>query len=309
MKRYLTIDGGTTNTRLSLVEGGRVTKTLAYSVGAGTDTKDNTLLKRTVREGIKAILAECGLREEDLTAVIASGMLTSEMGLYALPHASAPVGRKELHDTMEAVTLPDVCSLPIFFIRGVKMVGACASDTDMMRGEETELQGLCGTENAVVVLPGTHSKIIETDGEGRIVRFATHMTGEMVAALSGHTILREAVSLKTVTAHRESLVEGCRYAMEQGLSAALFKVRVYKNLFGADETQTYGFFLGAILSAEVAAILRTEAPRVVLGGKRALREALALLLSTLGEKEIVCADEEAVAASSALGAVRIWEEN
>ncbi|MBO7169622.1 MAG: hypothetical protein J6W28_00415, partial [Clostridia bacterium] len=60
---------------------------------------------------------------------------------------------------------------------------------------------------------------------------------------------------------------------------------------------------------EVAAILRTEAPRVVLGGKRALREALALLLSTLGEKEIVCADEEAVAASSALGAVRIWEEN
>ena len=71
MKRYLTIDGGTTNTRLSLVEEGRVTKTLAYSVGAGTDTKDNTLLKRTVREGIKALLAACGLREEDLTAVIA----------------------------------------------------------------------------------------------------------------------------------------------------------------------------------------------------------------------------------------------
>lgn len=308
MKRYITIDGGTTNTRLCLVENGEVIKTLSRPIGAGSNTADGSLLRDTVRDGISSLLSDCGLTEADITAIIASGMITSERGLYCLPHLPIPAGRAELHAAMETVSIPSVSPLPISFIRGLRSLGDTPADTDMMRGEETELQGLPLYENAVYVLPGTHSKIVETDAKGRITRFTTHMTGEMAAALSSHTILRDAVSLDTVEADRESLLAGCSFAMSQGLSAALFKVRVGKNLFAYGEKQTYGFFLGAILASEVQAVLRTDNPRVVIGGKRVLREALAVLLSSAGEKEIIAVSDKEAAEAVALGAVRIFEE-
>ncbi len=307
MKRYITIDGGTTNTRLSLVEDRALAKTVKYSIGAGTDTRDSGLLARTVKEGVDTLLAACALTEKDITAVIASGMITSEYGLHLLPHLSLPVGREELHHSMETVSLPEITALPITFIRGARSLGKDPSHTDMMRGEETELMGLPFYENAVYVLPGTHSKIVEIDGGGQIIRFATHMTGEMAAALSSHTILRDAVSLDTTEVDKESLLAGCLSAREQGIGAALFKVRVGKNLFGYNEKQAYSFFMGAILASEVQAILQTERPRVVLGGKRVLREALFTLLSTLGDKDVICATEEEVARSVPLGAVRVYE--
>ena len=306
-KRYIAIDGGTTNTRLSLVEDGRVTATVARSVGAGSNTEDGSLMKQTVREGLAELLGRKDLTEKDVTAVIASGMITSERGLHCLPHTTAPAGLRELHETMEIVSIPDACPLPIHFIRGVRTIGDSPTMCDMMRGEETELQGLPRYENAVYVLPGTHSKIVETDEMGRIARFHTHMTGEMAAAISSHTILGQAVSLKTTEADNEALLAGYTTASEQGISAALFKVRIGKNLFSYNEKQTYGFFLGAILASEVDAILRAEAPLVVIGGKRVLREALALLLRTVGDKQIVCVSDAEAAEAPALGAVRIFE--
>ncbi len=305
IKRYITVDGGTTNTRLSLVEDGKVVKTVARAVGS--NNKDNRVLKQTVKEALGALLAPCELTEKDITAVIASGMITSEYGLHPLPHLPLPAGVKELHASMETVSLPDVTTLPITFIRGAKSVGDSPLATDMMRGEETELMGLPFYENAVYVLPGTHSKIVETDGEGRVTRFATHMTGEMAAALSSHTILKEAVSLETVETDRDALFAGYKAAVEQGISAALFKVRVGKNLFSYDEKQTYGFFLGAILASEVQAILRTGASTVVIAGKRVLREALRLLLNATGDARVICVEDEAAAHAPALGAVRIFE--
>lgn len=305
MKRYITIDGGTTNTRLSLVEDGRVVKTVARAVGSNAG--NNTPLKQTVKEALGALLYACELTEKDITAVIASGMITSEYGLCPLSHLPLPVGKMELHDTMETVYLSDVTALPIAFIRGVKSVGDSPLATDMMRGEETELQGLPFYENAVYVLPGTHSKIVETDGEGRITRFVTHMTGEMAAALSSHTILKEAVSLETVEADRDALLMGYKAATEQGISAALFKVRVGKNLFSYGEKQAYGFFLGAILAAEAQAVLRTGASTVVIAGKRVLREALCVLLNATGDVRVVCVEDEVAAHAPALGAVGIFE--
>ena len=37
-------------------------------------------------------------------------------------------------------------------------------------------------------MPGTHSKWVEV-ADGKIVDFSTYMTGEIFAALKGHTIL------------------------------------------------------------------------------------------------------------------------
>ena len=50
-------------------------------------------------------------------------------------------------------------------------------------------------EEEKYVLPGSHSKLIHVDGAGRIVDFTTMLTGEMIAALSQNTILKDAVYL------------------------------------------------------------------------------------------------------------------
>lgn len=85
----------------------------------------------------------------------------------------------------------------VVIVPGVKTEGETIADADMMRGEETELIGLMEhlERAAVYVLPGSHSKLIHVDAAGRIVDFTTMLTGEMIAALSQNTILKDAVHL------------------------------------------------------------------------------------------------------------------
>ena len=62
---------------------------------------------------------------------------------------------------------------------------------DVMRGEETQILGALaasGCADGLFVLPGTHSKWARVEA-GRIVGFATFMTGEVFAALKDHTLL------------------------------------------------------------------------------------------------------------------------
>ena len=221
MKRYITIDGGTTNTRLSLVLDNRVIDTVRYAAGARAGIEDKTVLKNAVREGISRLLSVNGLIESDICRILASGMITSEFGLYHLDHLTAPAGLAELHAGMEQVILSDICSIPFVFLRGVKQQGDILH-ADVMRGEETELMGLCPQPNCVYILPGSHSKVIRTDENCRIASFSTTLTGEMISALSQTTILKSSVSLVDHALCKESLLEGYNICKELGMNAALF---------------------------------------------------------------------------------------
>src|SRR6185436_3238199 len=67
---------------------------------------------------------------------------------------------------------------------------------DVMRGEETQLLGALGVDaagEAVVCMPGTHSKWVRANG-GTVDRFATFMTGELFDVISRETILSHAVT-------------------------------------------------------------------------------------------------------------------
>lgn len=77
----------------------------------------------------------------------------------------------------------------------IKVGGDLLENTDMMRGEETEFIGLSEKlqSGCIYVLPGSHSKLIKTDEQGRISSFVTTLTGEMIFALSQSTILKDAV--------------------------------------------------------------------------------------------------------------------
>jgi 2-dehydro-3-deoxygalactonokinase len=62
---------------------------------------------------------------------------------------------------------------------------------DVMRGEEVQIFGalsLLPAGVSTICHPGTHSKHITIEG-GAVVRFTTHMTGELFAVLREHSIL------------------------------------------------------------------------------------------------------------------------
>ena len=108
MANYITIDGGTTNTRVSLVKDGEIKEILKYNVGARAGIDDATLLRVTVKNAISKLLLNNNMKEKDITRILASGMITSEFGLYKLDHAVTPVGIEELHNTMKEVVLDDI---------------------------------------------------------------------------------------------------------------------------------------------------------------------------------------------------------
>ena len=309
MTTYITIDGGTTNTRLHLVRNKEIISTLKLSVGARKNIENPGLFKESIRDAIERLLKENNLTESDITRILASGMITSEFGLINLPHTEAPAGIRELHDTMKETVIPEISSVPFVFMRGVKVIGDSLYNTDIMRGEETELMGMIDLSygKCIYILPGSHSKIIKVDNDGRITAFSTMLTGEMIASLSQNTILKDAVDLSDSSLNEEYLIKGYEYSKEYGINNALFKTRILKNIFACDKDETYSFFMGVMLCEEIEEIIKSDADSVALGGKAQIKEATAMILTKKCDKKIIVLDEKTVDSSTALGAVRIYE--
>lgn len=314
MSLYLAVDGGTTNTRVLLTDGRNCLGKRCEEIGAGSEDAMRQTLPSWLHDAFSALLAEQNLSFSDLTAILAAGMITSENGLHCLPHLSLPADVHALHDGMRAVCFPQIAPLPIYFIPGLRTRGDTPLTTDMMRGEECEFYGLCEEEKflpyTMVVLPGSHSKLILTDADGRISDFTTLLTGEMLAALAHHTILRDAVDFGVQTVDKTALCEGHFAQKALGLHETLFKVRVLKNLYGADAQSVYSFFLGAVLSGEICRILSMPCREILLGGRKELREAMYILLSNELAKSDVCVrclPEETVQNANFRGMVRIFE--
>lgn len=131
-------------------------------------------------------LAELGAAD---LPVIICGMAGARQGWKEAPYLDAPADLAALSG--QAVTAEHK-SRDVRILPGVAQRDAARPD--VMRGEETQLLGLVadGIRSGLVCLPGTHSKWVSLR-DGRVEGFSTFMTGEVFAAISGHTILRLAV--------------------------------------------------------------------------------------------------------------------
>ena len=82
-KRLIAIDGGTSTTRVCLVEEGHCIARFQSPVGV-RDTAasgSNQKLQEAVRQGISQVLESSGLSLEQVCGVYAGGMITSDVGL------------------------------------------------------------------------------------------------------------------------------------------------------------------------------------------------------------------------------------
>ncbi|QSI78500.1 2-dehydro-3-deoxygalactonokinase [Niveibacterium microcysteis] len=293
----LTIDTGTTNTRVTVWRDGAVLHRAARQVGV-RDTAisgSSEILKAGVRDTIADALQGAGIGIDAVTRVIASGMISSELGLRQVPHVDVPAGRDVLAAAMASARIPEVCRKTLWFVPGVRNVAAdlglhnCEA-MDMMRGEETETMGLIDRVGiaapAVVVLPGSHSKFVHLDAQQQVIGCVTTLAGELLHVLTHNTIL--AGSLESGFADSidaEMLLAGARAARDIGLGRAGFVVRILDQFTVYGRNARANYLLGAVLAADLMTLKNSSAVRMspgtqfVITGKPLLREALALLVA------------------------------
>lgn len=280
------MDMGTSNTRLWLCDGERVIASEKGAFGAGTTLREGRqALETSLKDLLSKLLSSVGTKENEVTHILASGMASSEIGILEVPHLPAPAGLSDLIHGLQKTYVRKITEIPFFIVPGVKLTDKDGNIADMMRGEETETFGIADLLNikdkALLVLPGSHNKAILLR-DGKITDFATALSGELLSCIAADTILKTNVSFD-FELDREMLLDGCRYADEKGLGAALFHVRVMgKN--GAATDACSSFFFGAVLSEDVKTIrsLSADAP-VYVGGRQNLRAALAILLGDCTE--------------------------
>jgi len=300
MKKYvITIDAGTTNTRCILWnEAQELVAIEKREVGVRNTAVDgnNERLKSAVRECLEGILSEAGASYDEVRLVLASGMITSNVGLLEVPHLVAPAGMEDLAKAIHAETLTDVCPLPIHFVPGIKnnistVTPENLEGMDIMRGEEVEtcavLDQLHDGNPMVLVLPGSHTKFVAVDAQRRITGCLTSIAGELLSCITTNTIIADAVAHSFVGEDdydREALLLGYDEAAKVGLARTCFSARIMNQFVTKNTATVANFVLGATLQGDIQAIKHSDAVRadskstIVVSGKHPLRTALVDIL-------------------------------
>ena len=268
-KCSLVIDCGTTNLRVTLLDENKEKIDAVKAEGGVRHTSidgHNGRLRTMLRESIETVLEKNGYKLEDVEKCVASGMITSALGLLEIPHVPAPAGAQELRAAMQEKVFEDIAPFPIAFIPGVRnFAGAVDLDNfsgmDMMRGEEVEAIGLyklaAPKGAAMFVLPGTHNKFVSMDADGKILGCMTSISGELLDAVTHHTIIAEAVGHSFVNADEydaEYAKAGARECAVSGLGRAAFAGRILATLGGKDKAKLQSYLLGATLALDVQAM-------------------------------------------------------
>lgn len=308
MNNYICIDGGTTNTRVTAVIDGKIVDKEFISLGSRDNIESNNTFKAEIKRAINQLLNRNSLTKESFSAVLASGMITSEYGLKEVAHITAPAGIRELKNGLVRAEIKEICDIPFYFVSGVIINGG-ELDTDMMRGEECEIMGLSAeySSDCIYLLLGSHSKHITLDSEGRIDKIKTFLSGEILSSIAQNTILKASITIKHEDFDKEYLLKGYENSRLYGLNGALFKTRILNTVYKKSELQCYSFYLGAVFACEIEALKKSGRKKVVISGRKALKNPICYLLEQKTDLIPLSVDDALSDNCTALGAIRIFE--
>lgn len=277
------MDMGTSNTRVWLCDKDKIlcAKKMPFGAKLGLAEGKNVLVAK-LRRLFEEILIESNVSENDVECIITSGMSGSEFALCDVPHISAPADKYVLAESVCVKEIPELTELPIWFVPGVKTTDG-SGIADIMRGEETEVAGIISQADlklpCVMILPGTHNKIIRIGENGEIKSFLTTASGELLDLLVNNSILAGAVSYN-FTLSEIDVKRGMEYALDKGINAAIFHVRVMQKNGKKIDSLT-SFLYGAVLGQDVKDIKNyADGNNIYVGGNKTLEAAYALLLET-----------------------------
>jgi len=237
---------------------------------------------------------------DDPAPRLACGMIGSRQGWVEAPYVECPATLAALATGLARVDDGALAIVPGLITRDRHGV------PDVMRGEETQLLGAVGADEAVLaVLPGTHSKWAYVE-RGVVTDFATWMTGELYALLLDHGILGR-MAERTAPAADDAFLRGVRRGVDAGALA--------HDVFGARTLALSGELVGGDVADWLSGLLigreirdagawsrgaGRAAERVRIIGSDALADRYAVALTVAGMTA-----ERGVAAAAAHGLWRI----
>ena len=307
----LAVDFGTTTTRVWALDGGAILAGASTGSGARdfASTKEADALLETVRAVADQTLRTATRSWADVAAVVAFGMITSELGLEELPHVRAPIDPPALSAALVERRYPELLPATLYLVPGVLTGGDGDEDaTDAMRGEETEVVGLLALDvraPLVYLSTGSHTKFVAVDAEGRIDWSLTTLSGELLWALRQETILAPLVDLERPLEDIAAAEHGAAVAEREGVTRALFVARILNRVHGHTRGSCSAFVHGAVAGSDIAALRRRFAGdgsgrvRIAIGGRGPLADAYAHLLEKQSWVEDVGRLEQPVGALGA----------
>ena len=249
---YVAVDWGTSSFRLWLVDrAGNVLGERRSHEGMMTAGKLG--FATVLQSHLEAVDAAPGL------PVIVCGMAGARQGWVEAGYVDTPARLASILE--HAVPVPgqdrDIRILPGIAQRDPKA-------PDVMRGEETQLLGALGVDgadDAVVCMPGTHSKWVRVSG-GTVERFATFMTGELFDVISRETILSHAMTGADEAEDIDAFKSAVIAAFEKPAFAAPPPppVRSGQLLYGGKPSAAREKISATLFGLELAAGLTAEVP-------------------------------------------------
>lgn len=196
-KYLIYFDSGTSNTRAYLLNNSfEICGVEKVNIGSKDSAIDgsNRIIIDTICRLYMTLLKKSGLKDDDIAALYASGMVTSPYGLKEIPHVSVPISAGAFAGRLYAYHEDTQIHRDILLIPGLKTECEEFSFVGNMRGEEIEIFGALnelnarGTQNAALILPGSHTHISYVKGDS-VEDILSTFTGELFYALRQETIL------------------------------------------------------------------------------------------------------------------------
>ena len=199
---FAVIDCGSTNTRVYILNGdSKIVSNAFRKVGVRNTSMTGSTdeLRDGLCEAIFEAVEKAGVKPSDIEYAIASGMITSEIGLMEIPHLVAPVGIEDLAKNVKIVRGREIMpfDIPIMFIRGIRnnygdnATLADINNVDFMRGEETQVVGILDDlklkEPVNVLVLSSHTNIIHTNKDGKVEACMTTLSGQLFEAIINQT--------------------------------------------------------------------------------------------------------------------------
>ena len=297
---YVAVDWGTSSFRLWLVDrAGDILGERRSHEGMMAAGKPG--FATVLQSHLEAVGAAPGL------PVIVCGMAGARGGWVEAGYVDTPARLASI--LKHAVTVPgqdrDIRILPGIAQRDRKA-------PDVMRGEETQLLGALGVDaadDAVVCMPGTHSKWVRANG-GTVERFATFMTGELFDVVSRETILSHAVAGADEPEDIDAFKLAVIAAFERPSFAAnlLFQVRSGQLLHGVKPSSAREKISGTLIGLELAAGLTGDIPGegIMLVASGRLQRLYQLAFDTVSVPVRSIGAEDAVRRGLSMAAESFW---
>ena len=179
--------------------------------------------------------------------VIACGMVGARQGWVEAPYTAVPA--KPDH-SQHALPVCDDPRLHVRVIPGLKQ----ASPADVMRGEETQIAGFLALNSGwdgVICLPGTHTKWVHVSAD-EVVSFQTYMTGDLFAAIGGHTVLRHSVQSDNWDSDAFDAGVNDAISRPERIAARLFSLRAEGLVNNMQNGTARASLSGLLIGAELA---------------------------------------------------------